>query len=418
MFPTLSREDDLQSVYAWFAKQREMYPLWLDDSSGCWHVFRYADVHRILSDSTLFSSERPQRFSLDPTHTTANGSIPRQELSKSLIAMDPPQHRQYRGLVSAAFTPRAIAALKDRIAAITQELLDQVRQAGQMDLVADLAYPLPTIVIAELLGVPVSDRPHFKRWADILLSQQLNDAEFFRPQEEWQTKPELQRLSQTFEEMHEYFVQILQARCRDPRQDVMSALLAAEIEGHRLSQEEVISFCILLLLAGHVTTTNLLSQAIRCFDEHPEVFQHLRCQPEVMPNAIEEVLRYASPVWRLVRTTRQEVEIAGTTLPKGTVLFCWLASANRDETQFVDPERFDIHRTPNKHLAFGYGIHFCIGAPLSRLEASIALPMLIEQLPHVQRDRSVPLEVYEGRALFGFKRLPVVFTPSVPVRVG
>src|SRR5262249_42206302 len=154
--------------------------------------------------------------------------------------------------------------------------LDQVRPVGQMDFVSDLAYPLPTIVIAEMLGVSPSDRPQFKRWADALLSQQLNDAEFFRPPEQRREKPQLPRLSQSFEEMREYFMQVLDDRSRSPRDDMMSALLAAEIDGRRLNQEEVISFCILLLLAGHVTTTNLLSQAIRCFDEHPEMLGLIR----------------------------------------------------------------------------------------------------------------------------------------------
>lgn len=417
MIPMLSQLDDIQDMYAWFAEKRQNQPVWFDESSGCWHVFRYADIHQILSDYTLFSSERPQRFVRRPNTSTPDGTT-RPGLASSLLTMDPPQHRQYRNLVSAAFTPRAIANLKERIAAITQELLDQVRPAGHMDFVTDLAYPLPTIVIAEMLGVPTSDRPRFKHWADILLSQQLNDAEFFRPAEEQRANPELKRLSQAFDEMSEYFEQILAARRREPQEDLVSALLAAEIEGERLNTEEVISFCILLLLAGHVTTTNLLSQAIRCFDEHPGELALLHSQPELMPGAIEEVLRYASPVWRLIRTTKEETEISGTVLPKGAVIFCWLASANRDGAQFPDPERFDIQRTPNKHVAFGYGIHFCLGAPLSRLEGSVALPMFLEQLPNLQRDRSKSLEIYEGRALFGLKRLPVVFTPSVPATIG
>ena len=415
MFPTLSRLDDVQGLYAWFEEKRLTQPVWLDESSGCWHVFRYADVHRTLSDYTLFSSERRPRFS---QRSDANGKTPGQGLRNSLIGMDPPQHRQYRNLVSAAFTPRAIANLQDRIAVIARELLDQVRANGQMDLVSDFSYPLPTIVIAEMLGVPASDRPRFKGWADALLSQQLSDAEFFRPREEQQQNPEMQRLSRTFDDMHEYFVQILKERSHEQRDDLISALMTAEVEGKQLNQEEVISFCILLLLAGHVTTTNLLSQSIRCFDEHPEVLALLRNQPELMPNAIEEVLRYASPVWRMIRTAREDVEIAGTVLPKGAEVFCWLASANRDEAQFPEPERFDIQRTPNKHVAFGYGIHFCIGAPLSRLEAAVALPILLEQLPDLQRDHSQPLEVFEGRTLFGFKHLPVLFTPSVPVSIG
>jgi cytochrome P450 len=195
---------------------------------------------------------------------------------------------------------------------------------------------------------------------------------------------------------------------------MMSDLLAAEVEGERLSLQDTINFCVLLLLAGHVTTTNLLSQAIRCFDEHPDAMARVREHPELMPGAIEEVLRYASPVWRLIRTTKTEVTIAGTTIPAEAPIFAWVSSANRDEEQFPDPERFDVTRTPNKHVAFGHGIHFCIGAPLSRLEAAVALPMMLEQLPQLRISHEVPLEPLEGRALFGFKHVPVTFTPSRP----
>ncbi|MGH2480849.1 MAG: cytochrome P450, partial [Ktedonobacteraceae bacterium] len=159
----------------------------------------------------------------------------------------------------------------------------------------------------------------------------------------------------------------------------------------------------------HVTTTNLLSQAVRCFDEQPETLKQLREHPELMPGALEEVLRYASPVWRLTRVTTDEVTLGDVTIPADAVIFAWLSSANRDETQFSDPERFDIARSPNRHVAFGHGIHFCIGAPLARLEASIALPMLLEQLPHLRVDHAVPLELLNSRVLFGFKSLPTLF---------
>jgi cytochrome P450 len=304
--------------------------------------------------------------------------------------MDPPQHRQYRNLVSHAFTPRAIDRLRGRVATITQELLDEAQSVGTMDFATEIAYPLPTIVIAEMLGVPTSDRPLFKRWADGLLRRQLSDAEFFRPEEEQRKDPEFQRLMHTFEEMSDYFHQMLEERKRAPRQDMMSDLLAAEV-------------------AGHVTTTNLLSQAIRCFDEHPEALSQLRMQPELMPTAIEEVLRYASPVWRLVRTNKEEVTLAGVTIPKDEMIFTWLSSANRDPRQFAEPERFDITRTPNRHVAFGHGIHFCIGAPLSRMEAAIALPLIIKQLPNLRVIHEASPELFEGRFLFGFKRLPIAF---------
>ncbi len=417
MLHKLSTLQDVQGLYDWFKVMRNTQPVWLDESSGCWHVFRYEDVNNVITDYNLFSSERRQRAfarSRDAAAPSAQNGRERR-MGRSLIAMDPPRHRQYRNLVSPSFTPRALSRLSGRIATITRELLDQVRSAGRMDVVTDIAYPLPTIVIAEMLGVPTSDRPLFKQWADGLLTRQLSDAEFFKPEEEQRDNPEMQRLTHLFDEMSDYFEAMLEDRRRQPRNDMMSELLAAEVDGEHLSMNDTISFCILLLLAGHVTTTNLLGQAIRCFDEHPEALGQVRKQPGLMPGAIEEVLRYASPVWRLIRTTTTDVTIEGVTIPADSLVFGWLASANRDERQFPEPERFDITRTPNRHIAFGHGIHFCIGAPLSRLETSIALPMMVEQLPDLHVVHDQPLELFEGRVLFGFKRLPITFAALEPV---
>ena len=398
MLHPLNSLQDIQQLYRWFERMREKEPVWRDEQSGCWHVFRYQDVYRVTTDSGTFSSEMRRRL-------LPHGENSKALQGQSLIAMDPPQHRKYRDLVSPAFTPRTLARLSERIATITQELLDNVKPKGHMDVVTDLAYPLPTIVIAELLGVPTSDRPLFRRWADVLLSQQLSDAELLDEQ------VQRSRLSKNFEEMSGYFQMMLEERKRHPRADMMSDLLNAEVDGERLSMEDTISFCVLLLIAGHVTTTNLLSQAIRCFDEHPLVIEQLRRQPDLMPGAIEEVLRYASPVWRLSRATKTDVTLQGETIPANTMIFAWLASANRDGEQFPEPDQFNIRRSPNKHLAFGHGIHFCVGAPLSRLEASIALPMMLEQLPELRREPDQPGELFSGRMLFGFKHLPVVFAP-------
>lgn len=397
MLQLLSTLNDVPELYRWFQHMRASQPVWLDESSGCWHVFRYDDVNRVTTDYQEFSSERRQR-------PFVRGG------ARSLIGMDPPQHRQYRNLVTSAFTPRAITSLSGRIQEIVQELLDQVRRNGHMDVVTEFAYPLPTIVIAEMLGVPTSDRPLFKRWADALLSRQLSDAQLF--QEEEVDTPAYRQAQQAGDEMHDYFAQMLAEREHQPRADMMTSLLQAEVEGARLSREDVISFCILLLIAGHVTTTNLLSQAILCFDAHAGVMDQLLAHPELMPSAIEEVLRYASPVWRITRVTRSAVDIGGVTIPPDVVIFAWLSSANRDETQFPNPERFDITRTPNRHLAFGHGIHFCVGAPLARLESSIALPMMLAQLPGLRVLRDKPLELLDSRVLFGVKHLPVVFNPA------
>lgn len=398
MPPTPSTLQNVQHLYDWFTEMRANQPVWYDKSSGCWHVFRFDDVLQVTTDYKLFSSRRPRM--------TANRAF----AQESLISMDPPQHRQFRNLVSPSFTPRALEPLRERIRGITQELLDQVRAKGQIDFVPELAYPLPTIVIAEMLGVPTSDRPTFKRWADALLDRQLNDEEAFNSENPEET-PAFAETNQAVKEMRTYFEQQIEKRRRQPQNDMISDLIAAEVEGERLTGEQLLSFCVLLLLAGHVTTTNLLSQAIRCFDEF-EAWQQLREHPEFIPSAIEEVLRFAGPVWRLIRTAASDVTLSGVTIPAGATIFAWLASANRDGAQFPDPERFDITRSPNRHVAFGHGIHFCVGAPLSRMEAGVALPMMLEQLPQLRVDHTVPRELFKGNFLFGFKHLPVTFSPT------
>lgn len=399
IFERVSTLEHVQELYQWFAHMRAEQPVWFDQSSGCWHVFRYADVLRVVTDYTSFSSERRPNRVFRPERS-----------GRSLIAIDPPDHRAYRNLVSPSFTPRALARLSGRIQEIAQELLDQVRECGSMDLVADFAYPLPTIVIAEMLGVPTTDRPLFRQWAEALLSRQLSDGDFFKQDENTEPNEEIKRIQQAFNDMNLYFEQMLKERQQHPREDMMTELQGAEIDGERLDGRDVVSFCTLLLLAGHVTTTNLLQQAILNFDQQQGVKAHLQAHPQAMPEAIEEVLRYASPVWRLTRVAREDVEIAGVVIPAGSPIFSWVASANRDEEQFPRPQEFDPTRTPNRHVAFGHGIHFCIGAPLSRLEGAIALPMLLSQLPDLYVEDPRALEVQSSRILFGFKSMPVTFT--------
>jgi cytochrome P450 len=379
----LTTVDDVQARYAWFEQMRATQPVWLDKQSGAFHVFRYAEVEHIITDF---------------------GSFPSQGVCNSILGMDPPHHRTYRNLVASAFTPHTIERLKGRVAEITQALLETVQHKGEVDVVTELASPLPVTVIAELLGIPSTDRPLFKRWADGLLGQQLSDARLFQPDAQ-----ETQHLGLIHGQMHDYFIALLEERTRSPRDDLMSTLLQASTDDKQLSMEEVIEFCKLLLIAGHVTTTDLLSQTIRCFDEHPDALEQVRKQPDLLPGAIEEVLRFASPFWRLTRMTRTEVRLTDITIPAGTLVFAWLASANRDAEAFLDPERFDVTRTPNRHLAFGHGIHFCIGAPLARMEATIALPMILQQLPNMRVIREKPLELFEGEFVFGLKHLPVQF---------
>ncbi len=390
--------DQLPARLAWFAAMRDTTPVLRDEASETWHVFRYDDVERVLTDHATFSSG--SGFG-DPTAPVASE---REGIGASMVATDPLYHRQLRGLVSRAFTPKTVGQLRPRIEGLARGLLDAIQPRGEMELIHDFASPLPIAVIAALLGVPLERRADFKRWSDALVSGQAGNGGDVRHGPEWATQ-----------EMTTYFRAVLADRRRQPTQDLIGDLLTAEIDGRRLTEAELIGFCQLLLVAGNETTMNLIANAIICFDEHPEAVARLRREPELMPSAIEEVLRYLPSVWLpLPRRVTTEVELGGRRVPRGAAVFPWLVSANRDERQFPDPDRFDIARTPNRHRTFGHGIHTCLGAPLARLEAAIALPMLLERLPDLRVVRDAPIPVGGGATVFGPRRLPVTFTPSSP----
>jgi cytochrome P450 len=362
--------------YPWFKLMRESSPVFLNPRRASWSVFRYNDAQRVLSEHSVFSSQ-----------FASSGSD--QPLDSSMISMDPPRHRQLRSLVTLAFTPRTIARLEPRITEIVNELLDNVAPQGQMDSINDLAYPLPVTVIAELLGIPREDRAHFKLWSDQFIGAAPSEGE------------------DSQEAMSEYFKWVIEQRRKEAQDDLISALLAAQIDGKHLSEQELMGFCVLLLIAGNETTTHLIGNALWCFDDHPEAWAELRTNPALLPDAIEEVLRYRSPVKLMFRVTTQDTRIGDKDIPAGSGVTAWLGSANRDEAQFPNAETFDIHRSPNRHLAFGHGIHFCLGAPLARLESKIALGILLERFASIRRDRDVELEPVSAFILHGLKSLPV-----------
>ena len=362
--------------FPWYAMMRESAPVFLDPRRRNWSVFKYNDVQRVLSEHSVFSS---QFIGSD------------QPLDSSIISMDPPRHRQLRSLVTLAFTPRTIARLESRISEIVNQLLDKVAPQGRMDIVSDLATPLPVTVIAEMLGVPLADRENFKLWSDQLVGSTPSDGR--DPQEV----------------MSDYFKWIIEQRRKEAQDDLISALLVAQIDGEYLTEQELMGFCVLLLVAGNETTTHLLGNAIWCFDDHPEAWAELRSNPTLLPNAIEEVLRYRSTVKMMFRVTAQDTRIGDKDIPARSGVSAWIASANRDEEQFPNAATFDIHRSPNRHLAFGHGIHFCLGAPLARLESKVALGILLARFPNLRRDRDVELEPVTSFVLHGLKNLPVVF---------
>jgi cytochrome P450 len=369
-----------------YRAMRESSPVFQDEQSGSWHVFRYDDVQRVLSEHATFSSRMGGD---DPSETG-------QLFAASLITTDPPRHRQLRSLVTQAFTPKAVDALAPRISALTDELLDGIAPAGTADLIAGLAYPLPVIVIAELMGIPPGDRDRFKQWSDVIVSQTRSGAEDADHHA-------------TNVEMTGYFLDLIEQRRRQPGNDLISNLLSAEIDGQKLSVPELLGFCSLLLVAGNETTTNLIGNAVLSFTEVPGTFERLLAEPQLLPQAIEEVLRYRSPVQSMYRVAAADTALGDVQIPAGAPLVAWIGSANRDERHFTEPDEFDIDRGPSRHLAFGQGIHFCLGAPLARLEARIALEATLSRLPDLTVAAGSRLERMDSTIVYGLKELPVTW---------
>src|SRR5215813_1196383 len=371
---------------------RDTNPVWCDHRTGVWRVFRYQDVATVLTDHETFSSNLSEV--LPKASDLVKGNI---------LRMDPPRHHRLRSLVSKAFTPPAITHMEGRIAELTEELMDETGGRSRIELVSDLSYPLPVIVIAEMLGVPAEDRPRFREWADALLTRDSAD-----PLDKAQLKSVKARLNNFYDYLQEH---VAQRRAR-PRRDLLTDLVEAEIDGERLRDREVVGFATVLLLAGHITTTALLGNAIRCLDEHPEAQAALRADQAAIPLAIEEVLRYRSPFALLARATTTEVQVGGKTIPPRQLVMAWILSANHDERQFENPDDFIMDRQPNAHVGFGKGIHFCIGAPLARLEARVALGILLRRYSQLSVDPTYRLEGYLNPGLNSTKTLHLLVEPA------
>ncbi len=385
-------KEQLQTPFEWYRTMRATQPVFQHPGWGGWQVFRYADVVRVLSEYATFSSDAQRMAQAEGSQGEAD------PIGSSILQMDPPRHRQLRNLVTQAFTPRMVAQLEPRITAITHDLLDHVTAAGEMDVMRDLAYPLPVTVIAELLGIPAELREDFKRWSDAFVAGAEDLSE-----------EERKALFQEVQGMYGYFTQVLEERRQHPQHDLVSALLAASVDGQSLSPVELLGFCGLLLVAGNETTTNLLGNMILCFDEHPDVVERLRTNRALVPGAIEEALRYYSPVRAMMRITTTETMLGDKHIGPDQMVVACIASANRDEGEFPDPDRFDIEREPNRHVAFGRGIHFCLGAPLARLEAKVALNAMLDHLPGRWQVADAPLDMMKSFILFGVKRLPMTW---------
>ncbi len=370
-----------QNPYETYARLREKSPVHRTTMLRGWVLSRHADVDAVLRDHRRFSSdqtaspnyERQRRVDeLDKLLTEAGlESVMRDRLKRaveepSLLGLDPPDHTRLRSLVNKAFTPKQVEALRPRIEAVVDELLDAVED-GRVDMMEALADPLPTIVIAELIGVPVEDRDRFKLWSDAV-ARQL---------EPTITRDESIEAFKANAELRDYFDAIIKQRRAEPRDDLLSALIAAEEEGDKLTHEEMVSTLILLLVAGNETTTNLIGNGLLALLRHPDQLERLRDNPELMENAIEELLRYDSPVQTDARTTTEDVVIGGQQIKAGEQLILLLGSANHDPEVFDDPARLDLGRDVREHVSFARGNHYCLGAPLARAEGQVAFERLI-----------------------------------------
>jgi cytochrome P450 len=354
-------------------------------------VARYADVTAGLRDHEHLSSVQPP----PPPEQVYEGRF---KGARNMLGSDPPQHSRLRRLVSRDFTPRRIRELEPRVREIANEQLDKVEAKGEFDVMADLANVLPVTVIAEMLGVPQELNARFKHWSDTLISGD-NSVPGTPP------PPEIVR---TVDELGDYFAAEIEKRRASPGPDLVSALVAAHDEGDVMSSADLLSFVTLLLIAGNETTTNLIGNGTLALGRHPDQFDALKRNPAMIPRAIEEMLRYDGPVQSTVRFTRQPVQLGGAQIPAEAFVLMIVAAANRDPAQFKAPEKFDITRDPNDHVAFGEGIHFCIGAPLARMEARIAFESMFERFPQSRlKDPAIKPKYKGSYFLRGLESLPM-----------
>ncbi|WP_224372057.1 cytochrome P450 family protein [Hyalangium versicolor] len=359
-----------------------------------WIVSRYRDTQELLRD-TRFTKDKYKLADEDRLRYFRVEEI--EQIDKHMLNSDPPVHTRLRSLVSQAFTARRVEALRPRILAIAQRLLDSFPPGGNVDLLEAFAFPLPVTVIAELLGVPLEDQDRFREWTLTLVSPPHSN--------------NLEPLRKAAIHFQQYLQDFLARRRAEPQDDLTSALIAAEQEGDRLTPVELTSMVFLLLVAGHETTVNLVTNGVWALLKHPEQLERLRGDPSLIESAVEEMLRYCGPVNHTTsRFAQQDTEFLGQVIPAGQMIMASLLSANHDPEQFPQPERLDITRSPNRHLSFGAGMHFCLGAPLARLEAMLAINLLLQRLPHMRFavDPSM-LRWRTGMLIHGLERLPIAF---------
>jgi cytochrome P450 len=391
------RADVVADPYPALGRLREEDPVHWSGILGGWVLTRYADVRASLANPRL-SADRITPF-LARQAPTASESIQAllRHVGLWVVFTDPPVHTRLRNALGRAFTARSIDARRARIAEIVERLLNRAAAAGEMDLIRDFAYPLPVAVIGDLLGVPAEDHERLKAWSDDLASfigSSLGVSDKY------------ERAARAVAEMRDYFQRVVARRRAAPADDLVTALLAPGDRDERLGEAELIASCVLLLFAGHETTTNLVGNGALALLRHPAEARAWRENPALGSSAVEELLRFDGPTPAMVRVAREGLGIGGKEIRRGDRLFLMINAANRDPAQFREPDRLDLGRADNRHLAFGHGIHFCLGAPLARLEGQLALPALLTRFPGLRPRGDAP-EWLDSLVFRGMRSLPV-----------
>ncbi len=394
----------LANPYPFYDALRRSEPVHFSRRMNAWVLTRYDDVYAALRNPQLISGQRVKSYAKGlPPDTQISLQPLYYQIGKWIGNMDPPDHTRLRRLVNVAFTPRIIEGLRPRIKEVVSELLDKVDIDSPTDFIAEFAYPLPVIVIAEMLGIPVEDRDKFLAWSGPLTAYTGTG------------KPQLniaQNASDSASQLTAYFKEIVDLRRSEPRDDLISALVLVEEEGDRLTEHEMLSMCGFVIVAGHETTMALLGNGLLALLQNPEQFEQLTKDPQLTKSAVEECLRFDSPIQHQTRVVAEDFELGGREIKAGQRVMPFLGAANRDPAQFPEPDRFDLARTPNKHLAFGYGRHLCLGASLARLEAIIAFRMIAYRFPNTQM--AVDANALEWRHHTSNRnpiKLPVTFQP-------
>ncbi len=369
---------------------------------GDWVLTRYGDVKAVLRSGLVRSHDQSELIQQKNQYLQDKGKNLNALVhisNKFLFYINPPDHTRLRGLVVKAFSPTVVERMRPRIQEIVNDLLDQVRNKGTMDVIADLASPLPVTVIGKMLGIPNEAQNQLHQWSNVLsrILDSLVSVE------------EYEILNKAIEEFQEYLRDLVAKREKDPQEDLISALIAAREENERLSQDELLATCILLFMTGEETTVNTIGNGILALLQHPEQMKTLIREPTIIQIAVEELLRYDSPVQMTKRIVIDNLEIGNQTIQAGEKIILCLGSANRDPAQFANPDQLNFNRCENNHLAFGDNIHYCLGASLARTQAQIAINTLVQQLPDLKL-ASDKLEWRKNMVLRGLKTLPVTFT--------